>query len=59
MRVVFKDDYAIISKVDSNLEFDTLRANKINILKKISRLQYELCTRILYLDSLAHCFPLW
>ena len=36
MRVLFKDDYAIISKGDSNLEFDTLRAKKINKLYKIS-----------------------
>ena len=54
MRVLFIDDYAIISKGDSNLEFDTLRAKKINILYKISQLQYELCTRIPYLNCLAH-----
>jgi hypothetical protein len=54
MRVVFKDDYAIISKGDSDLEFDTLRAKKINKLYTISQLQFELCTRLPHVDCLAH-----
>ena len=54
MRVVIKDNYAIISKGDSDLEFDTLRARKINKLYTISQLQFELCKRLPHVDCLAH-----
>ena len=54
MKVLFQDDHAVISKGESSLNFNTLKAKKINNLYKISQLQFELCTRIPPVDCLAH-----
>ena len=54
MRVLFQDDHASISKGESSLDFTTLRAKKINKLYTNFQLQFELCTRISYVDCLAH-----
>ena len=56
MRVLFQDDHAIITKVESSLEFSSLRAKKINNLYEISQLRFELCTRIPHVDCLAFFF---
>ena len=52
--VLFQDDYVIISKGDSRLNFDSLRARKKNNIYKITQLQFELCTKISRVYCLAH-----